>query len=129
VHYCSHTSREFQMAYYDFMVFTVPANRTDEYKVLAAAAGKIFIENGATRVLETVQDDVPHGKLTDFYRAVDAKEDDLVFSSIIEWPSKEVRDIGNKKTMEHPDFNADIDWPFNMKTIIFGGFSEFVETK
>lgn len=117
------------MAYYDFMIFTVPASRTDEYKEMAAAAGHIFIECGATRILETIQDDVPKGKVTDFYRAVDAKEDDLVFSSIIEWPSKEIRDEGNKKAMAHPDFNIERDWPFNMKTIIFGGFSHFVETK
>ena len=117
------------MGYYDFMIFTVPKGRVDEYKQMAAEAGKIFIENGATRILECLQDDVPKGKVTDFYRAVDAQPDDLVLSSIIEWPSKEARDKGNEKVMSHPDFNSDRDWPFNMKTIIFGGFSHFVETK
>ncbi len=117
------------MAYYDFMIFTVPAGREDEYKDLAVAAGKIFVECGALRILETIQNDVPHGKVTDFYRAVDAKETDVVFASIVEWPDKESRDEGNKKAMSHPDFNVERDWPFNMKTIIFGGFSHFVETK
>lgn len=117
------------MAYFDFMIFTVPKAKKDEYIALANAAGKIFIDCGALRVLETVQDDVPHGKITDFYRAVAATDDDLVFSSIVEWPSKAIRDEGNAKVMAHPDFNSDREWPFNMKTIIFGGFVPASETK
>lgn len=117
------------MAYYDFMVYTVPQDREEEYRDLEIRASKIFVECGADRLLVAKQDDVPHGKVTDYYRAVDAKEGDLVFNAIIEWPSKEVRDEGNKKVMNHPEFEGQTDWPFNTKTIIFGGFSHFLETK
>ncbi len=49
---------------------------------------KVFREHGATRVVEAFGDDVPHGKVTDFYRAVKAEDGEGVVFSFIEWPDK-----------------------------------------
>ena len=103
-----------------------PATR----KRIARAAQKmtaIFKRLGAIRMVECWGDDVPDGKVTDFKRAVDAKEGETVVFSWIEWPSKEVRDKGNKEMMEDPAMK-DMDMPFDGKRMIYGGFATLLDT-
>ncbi len=103
-----------------------PATR----KPIAHAAQKmtaICKRFGAIRMVECWGDDVPDGKVTDFKRAVDAKEGETVVFSWIEWPSKEVRDKGNKEMMEDPAMK-DMDMPFDGKRMIYGGFATLLDT-
>ena len=91
----------------------------------------MFIENGATRVVECWGDDVAHGKVTDFYGAVDAREDETVVFAWIEWPDKATRDKGLAATMpsDNPDPRSDPKhnpMPFDGKRMIFGGFDAIV---
>ena len=62
--------------------------KRDAYRELAAQMAKVFREHGATRVVEAFGDDVPKGKVTDFYRAVKAEDGESVVFSFIEWPDK-----------------------------------------
>jgi len=88
----------------------------------------VFIENGAKRVLECWGDDVKDGKLTDFRRAVQAKDDEAVVFSWIEWPDKATRDAAMTKVMNDPRLNAQTNpMPFDGKRMIFGGFSPVLE--
>ena len=54
-------------------------------------------EWGAIRHVEGWSDDIPHGKTTDFLRAVKAADGESVVFSWIEYPSKEIRDAASKK--------------------------------
>src|SRR5439155_10764481 len=74
--------------------------KRDEYRRLAGQNAKVFTEFGATRVIETLGDDVPHGKVTDFYRAVNAEEGETIAFSFIEWPDKAARDEAWGKIMQ-----------------------------
>jgi uncharacterized protein YbaA (DUF1428 family) len=66
---------------------------------------------------------VPPGKLTDFQRAVQAKDDEVIVFSWIEYPDKATRDAVMKKMMEDPAMRNVPDMPFDGKRMIFGGFS------
>ena len=57
-------------------------------------------------------------------RSVQARDGESVVFSWIVWPSKEARDEGTRKVMADPRMDMDgAEMPFDMKRMIFGGFS------
>ena len=122
------------MSYIDGFVIAVPTANKEQFIEHARKGDSIFIDYGATRVLENWADDVPEGKLTDFHKAVQAKEDESVVFSWIEWPDKETRDAAMSKMMSE-DFKDDrMDpeknpVPFDGSRLIYGGFKSIVESK
>ena len=116
------------MAYFDGFVIAVPTANKDEFVRHADGFNPMFIEMGALRVHECWGDDVPDGKVTDFRKAVQARDDETVVFSFVEWPDKATRDAAQKKMhemMETDDrFNPEMNpMPFDGKRMIFGGFS------
>ena len=116
------------MPYIDGFVIPVPPGGKQAYFKMAADAARVFIEHGATRLVECWGDDVPHGAVTDFYRAVDAKEGEGIVFSWIVWPSREARNAGSKKVMDDPRMKMDGEMPFDMKRLIFGGFETILDS-
>ena len=57
------------MPYVDGFVIAVPNANRQAFIDHASAFDPLFLEYGATRVLECWGDDVPRGQLTDFFRA------------------------------------------------------------
>jgi uncharacterized protein YbaA (DUF1428 family) len=115
------------MPYVDGFVAAVPKANKDAFIAHAKKGDAVFLENGATRVLECWGDDVPKGEQTDFYRAVKAKDDEVVLFSWIEWPDKATRDAGMKKVMEDPRMKPENNpMPFDGKRLIYGGFQPIV---
>src|SRR6478609_6267727 len=110
------------MSYIDGFVIAVPTPSKQEFINHAKKAGSVFKELGATRILECWGNDVPSGKLTDFRRAVQAKEDETVVFSWVEWPDKATRDAAVEKMMKDPRMNPETNpMPFDGKRMIFGG--------
>jgi uncharacterized protein YbaA (DUF1428 family) len=119
------------MAYIDGFVIAVPKSNREKFTTHANTGDTMFMELGATRIIECWEDDVPDGKLTDFRRAVQATPDEAVVFSWIEWPDKETRDKA-MATIMNPD-NADPRMdpaknpvPFDGKRMIYGGFTPVV---
>jgi uncharacterized protein YbaA (DUF1428 family) len=101
----------------------VPTANRDVYHGHAAAAAEVFHDHGALRMVECWGDDIPRGQVTDLYMAVQAKPDETVCFSWIEWPSKEARDAGMAKVMADPRLQPDANpIPFGGKRMIYGGF-------
>ncbi|TDK33734.1 DUF1428 domain-containing protein [Luteimonas terrae] len=117
------------MPYIDGFVIAVPTANKQKFIDHANLGDSVFIEYGATRVLECWGDDVPDGTRTDFRKAVQARDDETVVFSWIEWPDKATRDAGMQKMMDGTDPRMDPErnpMPFDGKRMIYGGFSPVV---
>jgi uncharacterized protein YbaA (DUF1428 family) len=122
------------MSYIDGFVIAVPTANKQVFIDHAKLGDSVFIDLGATRVIECWGDEVPDGKLTDFRKAVQAGDDETVVFSWIEWPDKETRDAGMKKMMSDDFKDERMDpeknpMPFDGKRLIVGGFAPLVELK
>ena len=115
------------MSYVDGFVIAVRTEDKEKYRKFSEDMVAAFKEHGASSLAECWGDDVPHGKVTDFYRAVKAKDDETVVFSWIVWPDKATRETGMEKLMADPIFDpATNPVPFDGKRMIFGGFEIIV---
>ncbi len=119
------------MSYIDGFVIAVPKANKQAFTQHANTGDGMFMELGATRILECWEDDVPDGQQTDFRRAVQATADEAVVFSWVEWPDKATRDAAMAKMTAMMDGSAEVDprmdpaknpMPFDGKRMIFGGF-------
>lgn len=117
------------MAYIDGFLIPVPHDKRADYERQARAAAPIFMDLGATRIVETWSDDIKHGHTTDFYRSVKAEAGEDVVFSWIEYPDKATRDEANRRMVEDPRFEALGEMPFDGKRMIFGGFAPIFDTE
>ena len=114
--------------YVDGFIVPVPEGKLDAYTALAAKMAPVFRQHGALRDIEAVADDVPHGEVTDFYRAVKAEEGEKVFFSFVEWPDKATRDEAWKKIMADESLKPEGDMPFSGPRMIWAGFEIIFDT-
>jgi uncharacterized protein YbaA (DUF1428 family) len=117
------------MGYIDGIIAPVRAGVDAEaYRDYAARIDAVFVEHGATRVVDGWASDVPHGKVTDLYRAVAAEKGETLVFGWIEWPDKAARDAGWAKVMADQRLQPGaIEPPIDMKRMIFGGFTILVD--
>ncbi|MCB2114354.1 MAG: DUF1428 domain-containing protein [Parvularculaceae bacterium] len=118
------------MPYVDGYVIAVPNANKEKYRAMAETVAASFKKHGANRVVECWGDDVPEGKVTSFSMAVKREETESIVFSWVEWPSKDMRDVGMKAAMDEMSSNADMkpeDMPFDGKRMIFGGFQSIVD--
>jgi len=115
-------------AYIDGFVVPVPEAKREAYRELASKMAKVFRENGASRVIEAFSNDVSHGKVTDFYRAVKAEDGEGVVFSFIEWPDKQTRDDAWAKIMADESLRPQGEMPFDGKRMFWGGFEKILDT-
>lgn len=114
-------------SYVQGFVLAVPSGNKQAYIDMAKSATEMFQGYGATHQIECWGEDVPHGTQTDFYRAADAKPDEVPVFSWIEWPDRATCDDAARKMeadmkdMEFPDM------PFDGKRMFWGGFTQILE--
>ncbi|MBA3895554.1 MAG: DUF1428 domain-containing protein [Sphingomonadaceae bacterium] len=113
------------MSYIDGFIIAAPTADKAKFIDHANRMDKIFLEFGALSIVEGWGDDVKDGKVTDFKRAVQAKDDETVVFSWIIWPDKATRDAASEKMMNDPRMKEPM--PFDGKRMIYGGFTPIVE--
>lgn len=117
------------MHYIDGYVYAVPTANKEAFRKYAEESAALFKKHGALQVIEGWGEDVPTGKVTDLYSAVQAKEDETIMFSWVIWADKAAREAGNAKVYE--DMVAagtdKTEMPFDGKRMIYGGFEALVE--
>lgn len=113
--------------YLDGYLVPVREEKKQAYRELAQLAARVFLDHGAVRVVEAWDDDVPEGKVTDYKRAVKAREGEKIVYSWVEWPDKATRVEGMKKAMEDPRMQPGGDMPFDVVRMMWGGFEAIVD--
>ena len=116
------------MTYIDGFLLAVPTVRHADYVTHATTGAALMQRSGAARIVEGWSDDVPHGTLTDFHRAVQATDDEAVVFSWIEYADKAARNAAAVQVMAAPEMDALIAaTPFDGKRMIYGGFEVIVD--
>ena len=120
------------MTYIEGFVIAVPTANKQKFIDHANWGDSVFIEHGATRILECWQDKVEKGHTTDFFGAVDCKEDESVVFSWIEWPDKAPQQAMSEKMDDlmktDERFSQEKNpMPFDGKRMIYGSFEALVE--
>jgi uncharacterized protein YbaA (DUF1428 family) len=116
------------MSYIDGFVLPLNEAKLDSYRTMAETFAAKARELGAIGVMEALGDGLEHGKVTDFYRSVQAEEGENVVFSFIVWPDKATRDSAWEKIMADPEMQPSGDMPFDGKRMFWGGFKPFVNT-
>jgi uncharacterized protein YbaA (DUF1428 family) len=104
-------------------VIPVPADKMEAYRKWAETSATFFKDYGCLEIVESWEDKVPRGKLTDFHRAVAAKDDEKIVFSWQIWPSREFLDAAEEKMHQDPRMEMTAGMPFDAKRLIVGCFT------
>lgn len=115
------------MTYYSGFLLAVPTANKQAYVDHAKKAAPMFKRFGALRMVEAWGVDVPHGKVTDFYQATKAKDDETIVFSWIEWPDRATADAAFEKMMSDPDMQNMGEMPFDGMRMMWGGFEPVMD--
>lgn len=111
------------MPYVDFFCLPLPKGNEEAYRKQAELFASVMKDYGVLSYCEAVADDVPRGKVTDFFRAVEAKDDETVVAAFMVWPDKATRDKAWDLGMKDPRMPTDPkDMPFDGMRMFWGGF-------
>lgn len=122
--------------YVDGFVLVVPKDKTEEYKKMAEGGRDIWMKHGALEYYECLGNDLKPQEMGDektrvFTEMAGAKSNETVWFSFIIFKSKEHRDEVNAKVMtemkEQMKDQKDMQMPFDMKRMAYGGFQVEVE--
>lgn len=112
--------------YMQGFVIPVPEGKQDAYCKLEEESWPYFQGLGALRVMAAWQDDVPEGRQTDFFRAVNAEAGEKIVFAFMEWPSRDVCDQAAKTMQSDEGMPMPTEMPFDGKRMIYGGFTPVV---
>lgn len=117
--------------YTDVYLLPILEENIPAYKKLAAAAGKLFIKNGALRYREYVASDLNVQEVVPYTKVVKLKLGETIVYAAVEFKSESHRNSVMKKVMADPAMNAlmpkDKKPPFDYKRMVYGGFKVLVD--
>ncbi|KTD09365.1 DUF1428 domain-containing protein [Legionella jamestowniensis] len=118
------------MSYIDGFVLPIPSDKINEYRSMAEAAGKIWMEHGALAFRECVAEDTKAQDMLSFPELARTQNGETVIFSYIVFQSRKHRDEVNKKVMEDPRIQQSCEKYgklFDCKRMAYGGFDILVD--
>lgn len=112
------------IGYIDGFIAPIAPAKKDAFVKMSTDGAAAFLKLGALFDYECWNDDVPHGTVTDFYRATKAEGDELPGLSFVGWPDKATRDHAWGEMMKEP---PPAEMPFDGKKMFWGGFTPVVQ--
>ena len=103
-------------------VIPVPEENMEAYRRWAERGAAIFKEYGCIEIVESWEDNVPNGQVTDFRRAVAAKEGEKIVFTWQVWPDKATLESAEAKMHEDNALDVSGEIPFDPKRLILGCF-------
>lgn len=122
--------------YVDGFVLVVPKDKNEAYKKMAEDGRETWMRHGALSYFECRGDDLMPKQMgeernRDFMEMAGAQPDESVWFSFIVFESKAHRDQVNAKVMAEMNESMkeyqDMQMPFDMKRMAYGGFQVEVE--
>ncbi|SFI05478.1 DUF1428 domain-containing protein [Albimonas pacifica] len=111
------------MVYISAAVIAAPTAGREPYAAFAREMAPMIRGLGALRVVDAWGDQVPPGKRTDMYRAVDSTPEETPVFSWIEFPDAETAAACMEAMSAPPAEDAPpFEMPFDGQRMIFGGF-------
>jgi uncharacterized protein YbaA (DUF1428 family) len=118
------------MRYVDGYVLPVPRKNLEAYRRMARTAGKVWKDHGALEYRECAGEDLAVKWGVSFPRLLRIKRSETVVFSWIVFKSRAHRDRVNAKVMKDPRLAEMMDqkaMPFDLKRMVYGGFSILVD--
>jgi uncharacterized protein YbaA (DUF1428 family) len=120
--------------YIDGFVLPIPRIHLNEYKRVAEKVAEIWKEYGALAYVECVGDDLKLQGTRSFVEVVDLQVDEVIIFGWVLFPSKEIRDLANKKVPNDPRM-IELVSPltksekliFDAGRMVYGGFQTLVQ--
>lgn len=115
--------------WYQGFLTPVPAGNKDAFGKLAKSAwDEMFRPNGCLGNYESWGDDVPRGKLTDMYRAVDARDGEVIVLSWACWPDRATCEEAGRRMEAAMEGQPMPEMPFDGKRMIWAGFETLFDS-
>ena len=117
------------MKYVDGFVIPIPKKNLKAYARMAKAGAAVWTKHGALDYKECVGDDLEPKWGMPFPRLLKLKPGETVVFSYIVFKSRAHRDRVNAKVMREMEKMGGVEeMPFDMKRMVYGGFSVLVES-
>ena len=120
--------------YIDGFVLPIPRIHLSECKKVVEKVAEVWKEYGAIAYFEFIGDDLSLEGTKSFIETVDAKDDEEIVFGWIVFPSKEIRDLANKKVPTDPRM-TELVAPltngekliFDASRMVYGGFKPLIQ--
>jgi uncharacterized protein YbaA (DUF1428 family) len=115
--------------YADVYLLPIREENIAAYKKIAAAAGKIFIKNGALRYREYIASDLANEHCIPFPKRIKLNPGETIIYASVEFKSEAHRNRVMKKLYDDPELAAAMpkELPFDPKRMVYGGFKILVD--
>lgn len=111
------------MTHYTGSIAAVPTANKQKYLEHVMQAWPHFRGYGARRMVDGWGVDIPKGKINDLYGAVEAREDETIVFSWIEWPDQSTAASAVTHMQADAAAGKIPPLPFDGSRMIFGGFA------